>query len=118
MFTGTGNIEGETYEAPVAYLTHMVAQRQDTTQWLLKFMTSYSGTTGSHALKAGKYKMSLKFNHNIETKNPAIYDIAIPEAGQTHQNYSDKNCNISNCNTLIINALDLFMLDIFRIFIV
>ena len=23
--------------------------------------------------------MSLKFNHNIETKNPAIYDIAIPE---------------------------------------
>lgn len=79
VFTGTGNLEGETYEAPVAYLTHMVAQRQDTTQWLLKFMTSYSGTTGSHALKAGKYKMSLKFNHNIETKNPAIYDIAIPE---------------------------------------
>lgn len=79
VFTGTGNLEGETYEAPVAYLTHMVAQRQDTTQWLLKFMTSYSGTTGSHALKAGKYKMSLKFNHNIETKNPAIYDITIPE---------------------------------------
>lgn len=79
VFTGTGNIEGETYEAPVAYLTHMVAQRQDTTQWLLKFMTSYSGTTGSHALKAGKYKMSLKFNHNIETKNPATYEIAIPE---------------------------------------
>ena len=23
--------------------------------------------------------MSLKFNHNIETKNPAIYDIALPE---------------------------------------
>lgn len=68
VFTGTGNLEGETYEAPVAYLTHMVAQRQDTTQWLLRFMTSYSGTTGSHALKAGKYKMSLKFNHNIETK--------------------------------------------------
>lgn len=79
VFTGTGNIEGETYEAPVAYLTHMVAQRQDTTQWLLKFMTSYAGTTGSHALKAGKYKMSLKFNHNIETKNPATYEIAIPE---------------------------------------
>ena len=79
VFTGTGNLEGETYEAPVAYLTHMVAQRQDTTQWLLKFMTSYAGTTGSHALKAGKYKMSLKFNHNIETKNPAVYDIAIPE---------------------------------------
>lgn len=38
--------------------------------------------------------------------------------GQTHQNYSDKNCNISNCKTLIINALDLLMLDIFRIFIV
>lgn len=38
--------------------------------------------------------------------------------GQTHQNYSDKNCNISNCKALIINALDLLMLDIFRIFIV
>ena len=38
--------------------------------------------------------------------------------GQTHQNYSDKNCNISNCNALIINALDLLMLDKFRIFIV
>lgn len=38
--------------------------------------------------------------------------------GQTHQNYSDKNCNIFNCKTLIINALDLLMLDIFRIFIV
>ena len=40
------------------------------------------------------------------------------EAGQTHQNYSDKNCNISNCKTLIINVLDLLILDIFRIFIV
>ena len=43
---------------------------------------------------------------------------AIEYAGQTHQNYSDKNCNISNCKALIINALDLFMLDKFRIFIV
>ena len=43
---------------------------------------------------------------------------SIPSTGQTHQNYSDKNCNISNCKELIINALDLFMLDIFRIFIV
>ena len=40
------------------------------------------------------------------------------DAGQTHQNYSDKNCNISNCKTLIINVLDLLILDIFRIFIV
>lgn len=40
------------------------------------------------------------------------------EAGQTHQNYSDKNCNILNCKTLIINVLDLLILDIFRIFIV
>ena len=39
-------------------------------------------------------------------------------SGQTHQNYSDKNCNISNCKTLIINVLDLLILDIFRIFIV
>ena len=39
-------------------------------------------------------------------------------SGQTHQNYSDKNCNISNCKALIINALDLLMLDKFRIFIV
>ena len=38
--------------------------------------------------------------------------------GQTHQNYSDKNCNISNCKILIINVLDLLILDIFRIFIV
>ena len=38
--------------------------------------------------------------------------------GQTHQNYSDKNCNILNCKTLIINVLDLLILDIFRIFIV
>ena len=40
------------------------------------------------------------------------------QTGQTHQNYSDKNCNISNCKTLIINVLDLLILDIFRIFIV
>ena len=40
------------------------------------------------------------------------------ETGQTHQNYSDKNCNISNCKILIINVLDLLILDIFRIFIV
>ena len=39
-------------------------------------------------------------------------------SGQTHQNYSDKNCNSSNCKALIINALDLLMLDKFRIFIV
>ena len=38
--------------------------------------------------------------------------------GQTHQNYSDKNCNFSNCKTLITNVLDLLMLDKFRIFIV
>lgn len=43
---------------------------------------------------------------------------SIQNSGQTHQNYSDKDCNISNCKSLIINALDLFMLDIFRIFIV
>ena len=40
------------------------------------------------------------------------------QPGQTHQNYSDKNCNILNCKTLIINVLDLLILDIFRIFIV
>ena len=79
VLTGTGSLEGETYTVPNAYLTHMVAQRMDTTQWILKFMTSYTGTNGSQALKAGKYKMSLKFNHNIETENPAIYDIALPE---------------------------------------
>lgn len=44
--------------------------------------------------------------------------ISVAETGQTHQNYSDKNCNISNCKALIINALDLLMLDKFRIFIV
>ena len=50
----------------------------------------------------------------VGTKEQYLY----MDTGQTHQNYSDKNCNISNCKTLIINALDLFMLDIFRIFIV
>ena len=40
------------------------------------------------------------------------------EPGQTHQNYSDKNCNIFNCKTLIINVLYLLILDVFRIFIV
>lgn len=44
--------------------------------------------------------------------------MAFQETGQTHQNYSDKNCNILNCKTLIINVLDLLILDIFRIFIV
>ena len=44
--------------------------------------------------------------------------ISRPRSGQTHQNYSDKSCNISNCKTLIINVLDLLILDIFRIFIV
>ena len=39
-------------------------------------------------------------------------------SGQTHQNYSDKNCNIFNCKTLIINVLYLLILDVFRIFIV
>ena len=42
----------------------------------------------------------------------------LKQSGQTHQNYSDKNCNILNCKTLIINVLDLLILDIFRIFIV
>ena len=42
----------------------------------------------------------------------------LKQPGQTHQNYSDKNCNILNCKTLIINVLDLLILDIFRIFIV
>ena len=57
----------------------MVAQRMDTTQWLVRFMTSYSGSTGSHELKAGKYRMKLRFNHNIETKNPGVYEIPVPE---------------------------------------
>ena len=76
VLTGTGSLEGETYTVPKnAYLTHMVAQRMDTTQWILKFATAYTGTNGTQALKAGKYKMLLKFNHNIETENPAIYDV-------------------------------------------
>ncbi len=76
---GTGNLEGETYTVPNAYMTHMVAQRMDTTQWIIKFMTSYSGTNGNHALKAGKYKMSLKFNHKLETTNPAVYNIPVSD---------------------------------------
>ena len=47
------------------------------------------------------------------------YGLAVEKCpGQTHQNFSDKNCNIFNCKTLIINTLDLLILDIFRIFIV
>lgn len=76
---GTGNLAGETYQVPNAYLIHMVAQRMVTTQWLVRFMTSYSGPTGSHELKAGKYRMKLRFNHNIETKNPGVYEIPVPE---------------------------------------
>lgn len=79
VLTGTGDLEGEEYTVPNAYLTHMVAQRMDTTQWLLKFITSYTGTTGTYTLKEGKYKMAMKFNHNIETDNPNVYDIAVPD---------------------------------------
>lgn len=79
VLEGTENLAGETYQVPNAYLVHMVAQRLDTTQWLVRFMTSYSGSTGSHELKAGKYRMKLSFNHNIETKNPGVYEIPVPE---------------------------------------
>lgn len=77
--TGTGNLEGETFVAPKLYLSHMVAQRMDTTQWIVKFITSYSDTSGNHALRAGKYRMKLRFHHNIETSSPAFYDIPVPE---------------------------------------
>ena len=65
------------------------------------------------------YKVKYDDTESGKTKTQKV-DLAIFNAGpgQTHQNYSDKNCNISNCKALIINALDLFMLDIFRIFIV
>ena len=54
----------------------------------------------------------------IYRKRILPFDKCPVDTGQTHQNYSDKNCNISNCKTLIINVLDLLILDIFRIFIV
>ena len=76
---GTGHLEGETYEVPNAYMMHMVAQRMTTTPWIVKFMTSYTGTTGNHELKVGKYRMKLRFNHNIETKTPAVYEIPVPD---------------------------------------
>ena len=90
---GTGSLEGETYVVPNAYLMHMVAQRLTTTPWIVKFMTSYTGTNGSFALKAGKYRMTLKFDHNLETKEPAVYDIAVPEDFLIEvlpQNYSER----------------------------
>ena len=90
---GTGSLEGETYVVPNAYLMHMVAQRLTTTPWIVKFMTSYTGTNGSFALKAGKYRMTLKFDHNLETKDPAVYDIAVPEDFLIEvlpQNYSER----------------------------
>lgn len=77
--TGTGNLDGETFVVPNSCLSHMVAQRLDTTQWIVKFVTSYTGTGGNHALQAGKYRMKLRFHHNIETSSPAFYDIPVPE---------------------------------------
>ena len=78
----------------------------------------------------------LLMGKNVKFPNLAIFSVGLrvlggaptPEefnvskyvrgAGQTHQNYSDKNCNISTCKALIINVLDLLILDLFRIFIV
>lgn len=77
--SGTGDLEGETFVVPNSYLTHFVAQRQDTTQWLLRFITSYTSTDGSFELKPGKYRMSLRFKHNIETSSGGTYDIAVPD---------------------------------------
>ena len=57
-------------------------------------------------------------NYGFSRLDGSFTIVYYSKAGQTHQNYSDKNCNISNCNALIINALDLLMLDKFRIFIV
>ena len=63
-------------------------------------------------------KAQLLFERKLKVVRKEPLGYRTPTAGQTHQNYSDKNCNISNCKTLIINVLDLLILDIFRIFIV
>lgn len=75
---GTGALEGETYNVPSAYLSHFVAQRMDTTQWILKFVTSYTGTYGTQALKAGKYTLEVQFNHNREVTTDNTYPVAMP----------------------------------------
>ncbi len=75
---GTGALEGETYNVPSAYLSHFVAQRMDTTQWILKFVTSYTGTYGTQALRAGKYTLEVQFNHNREVTTGHTYPIAMP----------------------------------------
>lgn len=75
---GTGALEGETYNVPSAYLSHFVAQRMDTTQWILKFVTSYTGTYGTQALRAGKYTLEVQFNHNREVTTANTYPIAMP----------------------------------------
>ena len=69
------------------------------------------------------YPINKGIGHSVEFKGLKaqylfIFAGGLLAAGQTHQNYSDKNCNISNCKTLIINVLDLLILDIFRNFIV
>ena len=71
--------------------------------------------TYSYTFKSGG---SFTADKQTKTFGGVNWTITSDGSGQTHQNYSDKNCNISNCKTLIINVLDLLILDIFRIFIV
>lgn len=77
-FTGTGAIEGETYTAPTTWLKLFSAAQRDTTQWMLKFYTSYSGTY-SGMMKAGTYRMKMTFCHDKYVDTATDYDIDIPE---------------------------------------
>lgn len=76
-FHGTGALEGEKYVVPLAMMPNYVAQRNDTTLWLAKFYTGYTGTDGTQNMKAGRYAPELRL-----VCDEATYDIPMP-AGYT-----------------------------------
>ncbi len=76
-FHGTDALAGETFEVPLAMMPNYVAQRNDTTLWLAKFYTGYTGTDGTSNMRAGRYAVELKLKCD-----DATYDIPTP-AGYT-----------------------------------
>ncbi len=72
-FRGTGELEGETFTVPSYITPNFVAQRNDTTRWLVKFYSGYTGTGGSCDMLAGRYAPELSL-----ACDDATYDIAMP----------------------------------------
>ena len=90
-------------------------------QWLNKLDESLEKAPmyeAKHEQHINAMKKLLTRHESLNKRFGTLHSIYLAYPGQTHQNYSDKNCNISNCKTLIINVLNLLILDIFRIFIV